>query len=99
MKNSKVNGSPISHNGRFVNPFSEKIFEGFIAQKLSDVKSFLKYFSESPEAQTEENVKTFFKIFFFGAELRNKYQNSTNSYQRYEAEKFQLQSSCRHKVS
>lgn len=63
MKNSKVNGSPISQNGRFVNPFSEKFFEGFIAQKLSDVKSFLKYFSESQEAQTEENVKTFFKIF------------------------------------
>ncbi len=63
MKNSKVNGSPISQNGRFVNPLSENFFEGFISQKLSDVKSFLKYFSESPEAQTEENVKTFFKIF------------------------------------
>lgn len=75
MKNSKVNGSPLSHNGRFVNPFSKKIFEGFIAQKLSDVKYFLKCFSGSPEAQTEENVKTFFKIFFFGAELRNKGAN------------------------
>lgn len=72
MKNSKVNGNPISQNGRFVNPFPEKFFEGFIAQNLSDVKSFLKYFSESPEAQTEENVKTFFKIFFYGAELRSK---------------------------
>lgn len=72
MKNSKVNGNPISQNGRFVNPFSEKKFEGVIAQNLSDVKSFLKYFSESPEAQTEENVKTFFKIFFYGAELRSK---------------------------
>ncbi len=77
MKNSKVNGSPISQNGRFVNPFSEKFFEGFIAQKMSDVKSFLKYFLESPEAQTEENVKTFFKIFFYGAELRNKVANLT----------------------
>ena len=65
-------GSPLSQNDRFVNPFSENFFEGFIAQKLSDVKSFLKYFSESPNAQTEENVKTFFKIFFFSAELRNK---------------------------
>lgn len=65
-------GSPLSQNDRFVNPFSENFFEEFIAQKLSDVKSFLKYFSESPEAQTEENVKTFFKIFFFGAELRSK---------------------------
>ena len=73
MKNgNKVNGSPISQNGRFVNPFSENFFEGFIAQKLSDVKSFLKYFSESPIAQTEENVKTFFKIIFYGAELRSK---------------------------
>src|SRR5574344_670244 len=72
MKNSKVNGNHISQNGRFVNHFSEKIFEGVIAQNLSDVKSFLKYFSESPEAQTEENVKTFFKIFFYGAELRSK---------------------------
>ncbi len=45
MKNSKVNGNPISQNGRFVNPFSEKNFEGVIAQNLSDVKSFLKYFS------------------------------------------------------
>ena len=70
-------GSPLSQNERFVNPFSEKFFEGFIAQKLSDVKSFLKYFSEKPEAQTEENVKTFFKIFFFGAELRNKVANLT----------------------
>ncbi len=77
MKNSKVNGNPISQNGRFVNPFSENFFEGFIAQQMSDVKSFLKYFSESPEAQTEENVKTFFKIFFFGAELRNKIANLT----------------------
>ena len=68
-------GSPLSQNDRFVNPFSENFFEGFIAQKLSDVKSFLKYFSESPNAQTEENVKTFFKIFFFGAELRNKVTN------------------------
>ena len=68
-------GSPLSQNDRFVNPFSEKFFEGFIAQKLSDVKSFLKYFSEKPEAQTEENVKTFFKIFFFSAELRNKVTN------------------------
>ena len=65
-------GSPLSQNDRFVNPFSENFFEGFIAQKLSDVKSFLKYFSESPNAQTEENVKTFFKIFFYGAELRSK---------------------------
>lgn len=72
MKNSKVIGSPISQNSKFVNPLSEKFFEGFITQKLSDVKSFLKYFSESPEAQTEENVKTFFKIFFYSAELRNK---------------------------
>ena len=72
MKNSKVNGNPISQNGRFVNPFSKKIFEGVISQNLSDVKSFLKYFSESPEAQTEENVKTFFKIFFYGAELKSK---------------------------
>lgn len=63
MKNSKVNGNPISQNGRFVNPFSEKSFEAVIAQNLSDVESFLKYFSESPEAQTGENVKTFFKIF------------------------------------
>ena len=70
-------GSPLSQNDRFVNPFSENFFEGFIARKLSDVKSFLKYFSESPEAQTEENVKTFFKIFFFGAELRNKVANLT----------------------
>ena len=77
MKNSKVIGSPISQNSKFVNPLSEKFFEGFIAQKLSDVKSFLKYFSEKPEAQTEENVKTFFKIFFFGAELRNKVANLT----------------------
>ena len=77
MKNRKVNGSPISHNGRFVNPFSEKFFEGFIAQKLSDVKYFLKYFSGSPEAQTEENVKIFFKIFFFDAELRSKVANLT----------------------
>ena len=95
MKNSKVNGSPISQNGRnvntfseknfkgspipqndrFVNPFPEKIFDGFIAQRLSDVKSFLNFFSESPEAQTEENVKTFFRIFAFGAELRNKVAN------------------------
>ncbi len=72
MKNSKVNRNPISQNDRFVNPFSEKSFEAVIAQNLSDVKYFLKYFSESPEAQTEENVKTFFKIFFYGAELRNK---------------------------
>lgn len=72
MKNSNINGNHISQNGRFVNPFSENFFEGFIAQKMSDVKSFLKYFSESPEAQTEENVKTFFKIFFYGAELRSK---------------------------
>ena len=72
MKNSKVNGNPISQNGRFVNPFSEKSFEAVIAQNLSDVKCFLKYFSESPKAQTEENVKTFFKIFFYGAELRSK---------------------------
>lgn len=72
MKNSKVNRNPISQNGRFVNPFSEKSFEAVIAQNLSDVKSFLKYFSESPDAQTEENVKTFFKIFFYGAELRSK---------------------------
>ena len=56
-------GSPLSQNDRFVNPFSEKFFEGFIAQKLSDVKSFLKYFSESPEAHIEENVKTIFEIF------------------------------------
>lgn len=68
-------GSPLSQNDRFVNPFSENFFEGFIAQKLTDVKSFLKYFSEKTEAQTEENVKTFFKIFFFGAELRNKVTN------------------------
>lgn len=72
MKNSKVNGNPISQNVRFVNPFSEKSFEAVIAQNLSDVKSFLKYFSETPEAQTEENVKTFFKIFFYGAVLRSK---------------------------
>ena len=39
-------GSPLSQNDRFVNPFSENFFEGFIAQKLTDVKSFLKYFSE-----------------------------------------------------
>jgi len=70
-----LKGSPLSQNDRFVNPFSEKFFEGFISQKLSDVKSFLKYFSEKPEAQTEENVKTFFKIFFFSAELRNKVTN------------------------
>ena len=62
-KGNKVNGSPISQNGRFVNPFSEKSFEAVIAQNLSDVKSFLKYFSESPLSQTEENVKSFFKIF------------------------------------
>lgn len=68
-------GSPLSQNDRFVNPFSENFFEGFIARKLSDVKSFLKYFSESPNAQTEENVKNFFKIFFFSAELRNKAAN------------------------
>ena len=68
-------GSPLSQNDRFVNPFSENFFEGFIARKLSDVKSFLKYFSESPNAQTEENVKNFFKIFFFSAELRNKVTN------------------------
>ncbi len=67
--------SPIPQNGRFVNPFSGVFFERVIAQKLSDVKSFLKYFSEKPEAQTEENVKTFFKIFFFSAELRNKVAN------------------------
>ena len=73
MKNgNKVNGSPISQNGRFVNSFSEKSFEAVIAQNLSDVKSFLKYFSESPLSQTEENVKTFFKIIFYGAELRSK---------------------------
>jgi hypothetical protein len=60
---------------RNVNPFSKKSFEAVIAQNLSDVKSFLKYFSESPDAQTEENVKAFFKIFFFGAELRNKVTN------------------------
>lgn len=71
-KGNKVNGSPISQNGRFVNPFSEKSFEAVIAQNLSDVKSFLKYFSESPLSQTEENVKSFFKIFFYGAELRSK---------------------------
>lgn len=47
MKNSTAIGSPISQNGRYVNPFSENFFEEFIAQKLSDVKSFLKYFSES----------------------------------------------------
>ena len=70
-----LKGSPLSQNDRIVNPFSENFFEGFIAQKLSDVKSFLKYFSESPNAQTEENVKTFFKIFFFSAELRNKVAN------------------------
>ena len=70
-----LKGSPLSQNDRFVNPFSENFFEGFIAQKLSDVKSFLKYFSESPNAQTEENVKTFFKIFFYGAELRSKVAN------------------------
>ena len=82
MKNSKVNGSPISQNvrnvntfsenisksspipqnDRFVNPFSEKFFEVFVAQKLSDVKSFLKYFSENPEAYrqwaTVQNIKT-----------------------------------------
>lgn len=63
IKNSKVNGNPISQNGRFVNPFSEKNFEGVIAQNLSDVKWFLKCFSETLEAQTEENVKTFFEIF------------------------------------
>lgn len=50
-----LKGSPLSQNDRFVNPFSENFFEEFIAQKLSDVKSFLKYFSESPEAQTEED--------------------------------------------
>ena len=72
MKNSKSIGSPISQNDRFVNPFSEKSFEAVIVQNLSDVKYFLKYFSESPEAQTEENVKTFYKIFFYGAELRSK---------------------------
>ena len=44
MKNSKVNRNPISQNGRFVNPFSEKSFEAVISQNLSDVKSFLKYF-------------------------------------------------------
>ena len=70
-----LKGSPLSQNDRFVNPFSEKFFEGFIAQKLSDVKSSLKFFSENSEAQTEENVKTFFKIFFFSAELRNKVAN------------------------
>lgn len=75
MKNSKANGNPVSQNRGFVNPISEKFFEGCISQKLSDVKSFLKYFSESPEAQTEENVKTFFKIFFFSAELRSKSAN------------------------
>lgn len=77
MKKSKVNGSPISQNGRNVNTFPEKFFEGFIAQKLSDVKCFLKYFSGSPEVQTEENVNTFFKIFFFDAELRSKVANLT----------------------
>lgn len=40
-------GSPIPQNYRFVNLLSENFFERFIAQKLSDVKSFLKYFSES----------------------------------------------------
>lgn len=72
-----IMASPVSHNGRFVTPFSEKYFEGFIAQKLSDVKYFLKYFSGSSEAQTEENVNTFFKIFFFDAELRSKVANLT----------------------
>ena len=69
--------SDLLHFMRNVNPFSKKSFEVVIAQNLSDVKSFLKYFSESPEAQTEENVKAFFKIFFFGAELRNKVANLT----------------------
>jgi hypothetical protein len=67
--------SDLLHFMRNVNPFSKKSFEAVIAQNLSYVKSFLKYFSESPNAQTEENVKTFFKIFFFSAELRNKVTN------------------------
>lgn len=41
MKNSKVNESPISQNGRFVNPFSEKSFKAVIAQNLLDVLCFL----------------------------------------------------------
>ena len=67
--------SDLLHFMRNVTPFFKKSFEAVIAQNLSDVKSFLKYFSESPETQTEENVKAFFKIFFFGAELRNKVTN------------------------
>ena len=72
MNNKPRVRSDLLHIMRNVNPFSEKSFEAVIAQNLSDVKYFLKYFSESPEAQTEENVKTFFKIFFYSAELRNK---------------------------
>lgn len=39
---------------------------------MADVKSFLKYFSESPLARNDENVNTFFKVYFYGAELRSK---------------------------
>lgn len=56
-------GSPLSQNDRFVNPFSENFFEGFIAQKLTDVKSFLKYFSEKPKHKLRKMSRPFSRFF------------------------------------
>ena len=78
--------SLLSQNDRFVNPFSEKFFEGFISQNLSDVKSFLKYFSENPEAQTEENpskvrnIKSYLKTVLYNAAVTidNYYTSEVN---------------------
>ena len=56
-------GSPLSQNDRFVNPFSENFFEGFIARKLSDVKSFLKYFQKVPMHKLRKMSRTFSRFF------------------------------------
>lgn len=61
MKNSKVNGSPISQNGRNVNTFSEKVFKGSpIPQNDRFVNPiFEKSFEKFPIPQTLGNVKPF----------------------------------------
>lgn len=41
MKNSKANGSPVSQNGRNVNTFSEKIFNGFCVVNRCEPKRII----------------------------------------------------------
>lgn len=70
MKNSnKVNGSPISQNGRFVNPFSENFFEG---SKAVRCQFFSEIFFGKSRSTNRGKCQDVFQDFFFGAELRSK---------------------------